>query len=102
MDQITTLLSGCLLQLSWWQVVLVTLVLTHITIVGVTVFLHRSQAPRGLDLHPAVMHFFRFWLWLTTCMVIQEWVSIHSKHPAYVYKAGHPPSPVVFARGKVF
>src|SRR3546814_665417 len=102
MDQITTLLSGGLLQLSWWQVVLVTLVLTHITIVGVTVFLHRSQAHRGLDLHPAVMHFFRFWLWLTTGMVTKEWVSIHRKHHAKCEKEGDPHSPVVFGLGKVF
>jgi stearoyl-CoA desaturase (delta-9 desaturase) len=102
MDQITTLLSGGLLQLSWWQVVLVTLVLTHITIVGVTVFLHRSQAHRGLDLHPAVMHFFRFWLWLTTGMVTKEWVAIHRKHHAKCEKEGDPHSPVVFGLGKVF
>ncbi|HWK70497.1 fatty acid desaturase [Pollutimonas sp. M17] len=102
MDQIITLLSGGLLQLSWWQVVLVTLVLTHITIVAVTVFLHRSQAHRGLDLHPGVMHFFRFWLWMTTGMVTKEWVAIHRKHHAKCEKEGDPHSPVVFGLGKVF
>src|SRR5690554_3724594 len=102
MDYILKFLSGGLLQFSWWQVVLVTLVLTHITIVGVTVFLHRSQAHRGLDLHPAVMHFFRFWLWLTTGMVTKEWVAIHRKHHAKVEREGDPHSPVVFGLGKVF
>ncbi|GAB2895285.1 fatty acid desaturase [Paralcaligenes sp. KSB-10] len=102
MDYILNFLSGGLLQLSWWQVVLVTLVLTHITIVGVTVFLHRSQAHRGLDLHPAIMHFFRFWLWLTTGMVTKEWVAIHRKHHAKCEREGDPHSPVVFGIGKVF
>lgn len=102
MDYILNFLSGGLLQFSWWQVVLVTLVLTHITIVGVTVFLHRSQAHRGLDLHPAVMHFFRFWMWLTTGMVTKEWVAIHRKHHAKVEREGDPHSPVVFGLGKVF
>ncbi|MCB1773322.1 MAG: acyl-CoA desaturase, partial [Gammaproteobacteria bacterium] len=54
-----------LLDLSWWQLILVTLVLTHVTIVSVTVYLHRAQAHRALDLHPLLAHFFRFWLWLT-------------------------------------
>ncbi|NYT59475.1 fatty acid desaturase [Alcaligenaceae bacterium] len=102
MDQILNFLKGGLLQFSWWQVVLVTLVLTHITILGVTIFLHRSQAHRGLDLHPAVMHFFRFWLWLTTGMVTKEWVAIHRKHHAKCEKEGDPHSPVVFGLGKVF
>ncbi len=102
MDHILTFLSGGFLQLSWWQVVLVTLVLTHITIVGVTVFLHRSQTHRGLDLHPAVMHFFRFWLWITTGMVTKEWVAIHRKHHAHVEREGDPHSPMVFGIGKVF
>lgn len=102
MDYILNFLSGGLLQFSWWQVALATLVLTHITIVGVTVFLHRSQAHRGLDLHPAVMHFFRFWLWLTTGMVTKEWVAIHRKHHAKCEREGDPHSPVVFGLGMVF
>ena len=61
-------LDGGLLSLSWWQLILATLLLTHITIVTVTVFLHRSQAHRALDLHPVMNHFFRAWLWLTTGM----------------------------------
>ncbi|HUH61127.1 MAG TPA: fatty acid desaturase [Candidimonas sp.] len=102
MDQILNFLTAGILQLSWWQVALVALVLTHITIVGVTVFLHRSQAHRGLDLHPAVMHFFRFWMWLTTGMVTKEWVAIHRKHHAKCEREGDPHSPVVFGLGKVF
>jgi len=102
MDYILSFLSGGLLQMSWWQVVLVTLVLTHITIVSVTVFLHRSQAHRGLDLHPAVMHFFRFWLWLTTGMVTKEWVAIHRKHHAKCEREGDPHSPVIFGLAQVF
>lgn len=102
MDYILSFLSGGLLELSWWQVVIATLALTHITIISVTVFLHRSQAHRGLDLHPAAMHFFRFWLWLTTGMVTKEWVAIHRKHHAKCEREGDPHSPVVFGLGKVF
>lgn len=94
MDSFLSFLAGGLLQLSWWQVVLVTLVLTHITILGVTIFLHRSQAHRGLDLHPALAHFFRFWLWMTTGMVTKEWVSIHRKHHAKCETPDDPHSPV--------
>ena len=58
-----------LLHASWWQIVVFTLVTTHVTIAAVTIFLHRAQAHRALELHPAVSHFFRFWLWLATGMV---------------------------------
>ena len=102
MDSIINFIAGGFLHLSWWQVAVVTLVLTHITIISVTVFLHRSQAHRGLDLHPAVMHFFRFWLWLTTGMVTKEWVAIHRKHHARCEREGDPHSPVVFGLGMVF
>lgn len=102
MDYIINFLAGGFLQLAWWQIVLVTLVLTHITIVSVTVFLHRSQAHRGLDLHPAAAHFFRFWLWLTTGMITKEWVAIHRKHHARCEREGDPHSPVVFGLGMVF
>lgn len=90
------------MQWSWWQILLFTLVVTHITIVSVTVFLHRSQAHRGLDLHPIPMHFFRFWLWLTTGMITKEWVAIHRKHHARCEREGDPHSPVVFGLGMVF
>ena len=101
MDHILSFVSGGLLQASWWQIVVFTLVVTHITIVAVTVFLHRSQAHRGLDLHPAVMHFFRFWLWMTTGMVTKEWVAIHRKHHAKCERDGDPHSPMLFGIWKV-
>lgn len=101
MDFILSFITGGLLQAAWWQIVIFTLVVTHITIVAVTVFLHRSQAHRGLDLHPAVMHFFRFWLWLTTGMVTKEWVAIHRKHHAKCEREGDPHSPMLFGIWKV-
>lgn len=82
-----------LLDLPIWGVALATLALTHVTIVSVTVFLHRAQAHRALDLHPAVSHFFRFWLWLTTGMVTREWVAIHRKHHARCETHEDPHSP---------
>ncbi len=87
------LLAHGLLDLSWWQVVLYTLVTTHITIAGVTIFLHRAQAHRALDLHGIPAHFFRFWLWLSTGMVTKEWVAIHRKHHAKCETAEDPHSP---------
>jgi stearoyl-CoA desaturase (delta-9 desaturase) len=91
-----------LLDLSWWQLLLATLALTHVTIAAVTIYLHRAQAHRGLDLHPVVAHFFRFWLWLTTGMVTKEWVSIHRKHHARCETADDPHSPQVLGIRKVF
>ncbi|HTI48091.1 MAG TPA: fatty acid desaturase [Casimicrobiaceae bacterium] len=82
-----------LIDLPWWGYVIVALGLTHVTIAAVTIFLHRGQAHRGLDLHPAVSHFFRFWLWLTTGMVTKEWVAIHRKHHAKVETDEDPHSP---------
>ena len=101
MDTILDFISGGFLQLSWWQVIVVTLVLTHITIAAVTIYLHRSQAHRGLDLHPAVSHFFRFWLWMTTGMVTREWVAIHRKHHAKCEREGDPHSPVIYGIDRV-
>ncbi len=86
-------LDGGVLNLSWWQIVLATLILTHITIAAVTIFLHRSQAHRALDLHPVVSHFFRAWLWLTTGMQTKEWVAIHRKHHAKCETPDDPHSP---------
>ena len=77
-----------------WTVLAVTLVATHITIASVTIFLHRAQAHRALDLHPIPSHFFRFWLWLTTGMVTKEWVAIHRKHHAKCETEEDPHSPV--------
>lgn len=89
------------LNLSFWQYVLITLVLTHLTIVSVTIYLHRHQAHRALDLHPALSHFFRFWLWLTTGMVTQQWSAIHRKHHARVETPEDPHSPQIFGIRRV-
>jgi stearoyl-CoA desaturase (Delta-9 desaturase) len=77
----------------FWAILAYTLITTHVTIVSVTLYLHRSQAHRALDLHPAVSHFFRFWLWLTTGMVTKEWVAIHRKHHAKCETEEDPHSP---------
>jgi len=90
-----------LLDFSVWQVALATLAMTHVTIVAVTLFLHRSQAHRALDLHPAVSHFFRFWLWLTTGMVTREWVAVHRKHHARCETPQDPHSPQVLGLRRV-
>src|SRR4029453_15066207 len=79
--------------LPWWGYVAVALALTHLTIVSVTVYLHRSQAHRSVDLHPSISHVFRFWLWLTTGMVTKDWVAIHRKHHAKVETDDDPHSP---------
>ncbi len=86
-------LANGLLNLSWWQIVLYLLVTTHLTIVSVTVFLHRHQSHRALDLHAIPSHFFRFWLWLGTGMVTKEFVSIHRKHHAKCETEEDPHSP---------
>jgi len=90
-----------LLDWAWWQIVLFTLAVTHVTIVSVTVFLHRCQAHRALELHPAVSHFFRFWLWLTTGMVTKQWAAVHRKHHARCETPEDPHSPRTFGIRKV-
>ncbi len=91
-----------LIALPWWGYVVLTLALTHLTIVSVTVYLHRCQAHCALDLHPLSAHLFRFWLWLTTGMVTKEWVAIHRKHHAKTETAEDPHSPHVVGIGTVF
>lgn len=83
------------LQLPWWGYIVATLILTQITILSVTVYLHRCMAHRALDLHPAVSHFFRFWLWMTTGMITKDWTAIHRKHHAKVETSDDPHSPQV-------
>lgn len=78
--------------------VLYTLIATHITIVCVTLFLHRGQAHRGIEFNPILSHFMRFWLWLTTGMVTKEWVAIHRKHHRYSDQPGDPHSPKVYGQ----
>jgi stearoyl-CoA desaturase (Delta-9 desaturase) len=93
LDSLVDWLSNGLMEAAWWQVVLITLVMTHITIASVTIFLHRSQAHRALDLGPVPSHFFRFWLWLTTGMVTKEFVAVHRKHHAKCETEEDPHSP---------
>ncbi len=90
---VLSFLSTGLLDFSAWEVVLYTLVVTHITIASVTIYLHRHQAHRALDLHPIPSHFFRFWLWLTTGQVTKEWAAIHRKHHAKCDTEEDPHSP---------
>jgi stearoyl-CoA desaturase (delta-9 desaturase) len=82
-----------LFELPWWGYVVVALVMTHITIASVTIYLHRHQAHRALELSPLPSHFFRFWLWLTTGMVTGEWAAVHRKHHAKCETPEDPHSP---------
>jgi stearoyl-CoA desaturase (delta-9 desaturase) len=92
-DALLEFLANGLSKASGWEVLVYTLVMTHITIAAVTIYLHRCQAHRGLDLHPVVSHFFRFWLWMTTGMVTKEWAAIHRKHHAKCETEEDPHSP---------
>ncbi len=92
-DALINLLANGLLGAAWWQVLLFALVATHITIASVTIFLHRAQAHRALELHALPSHFFRLWLWLTTGMVTKEWTAIHRKHHAKCETEDDPHSP---------
>jgi len=94
------LLNG-FLDLSIWELVAATLLLTHITIASVTIFLHRHQSHNSLKLHPIISHFFRFWLWLTTGMVTRQWVAIHRKHHAKCETPEDPHSPQVYGIKKL-
>ncbi|HCU90947.1 MAG TPA: acyl-CoA desaturase [Gammaproteobacteria bacterium] len=90
-----------IIELPWWGYVVVALALTHITIASVTIYLHRYQAHRAIDLHFLPAFFFRVWLWLTTGMTTKEWVAIHRKHHAFVDREGDPHSPRTFGLAKV-
>jgi stearoyl-CoA desaturase (delta-9 desaturase) len=92
-DGLVEWLAYGLLHAQWWQIVLFTLAFTHVTIASVTIFLHRHQAHRALDLHAIPSHFFRFWLWIGTGMVTREWVAIHRKHHAKCETPDDPHSP---------
>ncbi len=95
-------LAHGLLAASWWQIVLYAVVTTHITIASVTIYLHRHQAHRAMDLHPIAAHFFRFWLWLGTGQVTREWVSVHRKHHAKCETMDDPHSPQAHGIKTVF
>ena len=92
-DGLLDWLAHGLVNFSGWQIVLITLAITHVTIVSVTIYLHRAQSHRALELHPVPAHFFRFWLWLTTGMVTKEFVAIHRKHHAKCETEEDPHSP---------
>ncbi|HYW56742.1 MAG TPA: fatty acid desaturase [Polaromonas sp.] len=95
-------LAHGLVAATWWQIVIYALVTTHITIASVTIYLHRHQAHRAMDLHAIPAHFFRFWLWLGTGQVTKEWVSIHRKHHAKCETMEDPHSPQAYGIKKVF
>ncbi|HJV86836.1 MAG TPA: acyl-CoA desaturase [Noviherbaspirillum sp.] len=100
-DAVLSFLSNGMTGASGWEVLAYTLIVTHITIASVTIFLHRCQAHRALDLHAIPSHFFRFWLWMTTGMVTKEWAAIHRKHHAKCETEEDPHSPVTRGITKV-
>jgi stearoyl-CoA desaturase (delta-9 desaturase) len=102
LDAVLTFLSQGLTNTSWVTMLVYTLVMTQITIFTVTLYLHRCQTHRGVDLHPLIANFFRFWGWLTTGMVTKEWVAIHRKHHAKVETEEDPHSPQIYGIKKVF
>ncbi|MBO9717560.1 MAG: fatty acid desaturase [Pseudoxanthomonas sp.] len=101
-DALLDFLTSGVAGLGWLGMLVVLLVFTQLTIFSVTLYLHRSQAHRGVDFHPALNHFFRFWTWLTTSMITREWVAIHRKHHAKVETEEDPHSPQTRGIGKVF
>ncbi len=101
-DALISFLTSGVAGLGWGGLLLVLLVMTQLTIFSVTLYLHRSQAHRGVDFHPVVAHFFRFWTWLTTSMITREWVAIHRKHHAKVETEEDPHSPQTYGIAKVF
>ncbi|WP_299535862.1 acyl-CoA desaturase [uncultured Herbaspirillum sp.] len=101
LDAILDFVANGLLHATGWQIVIYTLVMTHITIVGVTLYLHRCQAHRALELHAIPSHFFRLWLWMTTGMVTKEWAAIHRKHHAKCETEEDPHSPQTRGINKV-
>jgi len=101
LNTILDFMAGGLWQLSAWQLVLTFLVMVQITIAGVTLYLHRSQAHRGVDMHPVLSHFFRLWLWMSTGMLTKDWVAVHRKHHAKCETEEDPHSPMVEGINKV-
>jgi stearoyl-CoA desaturase (delta-9 desaturase) len=100
-DVVADFLTGGLLQAGWVTHVVYFLIVTQLTIFSVTLYLHRSQAHRGVDFHPVLAHFFRFWSWASTAMVTKEWVAIHRKHHAKCETEEDPHSPQIFGIKKV-
>ncbi|HEX7339822.1 MAG TPA: fatty acid desaturase [Rhodanobacteraceae bacterium] len=102
LDAVLNFLSNGVTHASWISMLVYLLVMTQLTIFTVTLYLHRSQTHRGVDFHPVLAHFFRFWGWLTTGMVTREWVAVHRKHHAKVETADDPHSPMIYGIKKVF
>lgn len=90
-----------LLDLSFWGYVIATFIMVQITMAAVTLYLHRDQAHRSIDLHPALRHFFRFWIWCTSGMLTREWVAVHRKHHAFCETKDDPHSPQIYGLRKV-
>jgi stearoyl-CoA desaturase (Delta-9 desaturase) len=101
LDLVYAGLLGQVVHLSFWGYVLVTFALVQVTMLSVTLYLHRDAAHRGVDLHPALRHFFRFWIWFTSGMITREWVAVHRKHHAFSDIPGDPHSPVLLGLKKV-
>lgn len=102
LDSVLNFLITGLTHMTWVSKLVYMLVVTQLTIFTVTIYYHRCQTHRGVDLHPVIQHFFRFWGWLTTGMVIKEWVAIHRKHHAKVETVDDPHSPMIYGIKKVF
>jgi len=100
-DVVADFLTGGLLQAGWVTHVVYFLIVTQLTIFSVTLYLHRSQAHRGVDFHPVLAHFFRFWSWASTAMVTKEWVAVHRKHHAKCETEEDPHSPQIYGLKKV-
>lgn len=100
-NSVVEFLSGGLTQASWPWLIAYFVLVTQLTIFSVTLYLHRSQAHRGVDFHPVLNHFFRFWAWFSTAMVTKEWVAIHRKHHAKCETDEDPHSPVIYGIRKV-
>ena len=90
-----------LLDLGFWGYVLVAFGMVQLTMMAVTLYLHRDQAHRSIDLHPVLRHFFRLWIWMTSGMLTREWVAVHRKHHAFCEREGDPHSPRVFGLKRV-
>jgi len=101
LNTILDFMAGGFLQLSAWQLVLTFLVMVQVSIAGVTLYLHRSQAHRGVDMHPVLSHFFRLWLWMSTGMLTKDWVAVHRKHHAKCETEDDPHSPMVEGINKI-
>lgn len=90
-----------LIRLPLWGYVLSTFVMVQVMFLGISLYLHRDQSHGALALHPAVRHFFRFWLWFCAATVTRQWVAVHRRHHAFPDRAGDPHSPVVFGLARV-